>query len=111
MLGATAVVALFAHSAPSRAQTPAVVNVAVDATVAGTALERVWPYHGYDEVNYTTTPQGQALLKTLGTIHTVTPHIRTHFLVNSGDGTASLKWGSTNAYTEDASGNPIYSWT
>ena len=26
------------------------------------------------------------------------------------DGSASLKWGSTNVYTEDASGHPIYSW-
>jgi xylan 1,4-beta-xylosidase len=28
----------------------------------------------------------------------------------TGDGVAALKWGSTNAYTEDAKGNPIYSW-
>ena len=46
----------------ARAQTPATVNVSVDATAAGTPLERVWPFHGYDEINYTTTPEGEALL-------------------------------------------------
>jgi xylan 1,4-beta-xylosidase len=28
----------------------------------------------------------------------------------TGDGTPALKWGSTNAYTEDANGNPVYNW-
>jgi xylan 1,4-beta-xylosidase len=27
------------------------------------------------------------------------------------DGTPSLKWGSTNIYTEDKKGNPVYNWT
>ncbi|HEY2882422.1 MAG TPA: hypothetical protein VGJ15_08315, partial [Pirellulales bacterium] len=38
-------------------------------------------------------------------------YFRTHNLLTSGDGTPALKWGSTNAYTEDANGNPVYSWT
>jgi xylan 1,4-beta-xylosidase len=87
------------------------VTISVDATAGGTPLERVWPYHGYDEVNYSTTPEGEALLKTLATAHTAPVHVRTHFLLNTGDGTPSLKWGSTNVYTEDAAGNPVYSWT
>jgi xylan 1,4-beta-xylosidase len=87
------------------------VNVSVDATAAGTPLERVWPYHGYDEVNYSTTAEGEALLKTLATAHTAPVHVRSHFLLNTGDGTPSLKWGSTNVYAEDAAGNPVYSWT
>ncbi len=95
----------------ARAQTAATVDVAVNATAAGTALEKVWAYHGYDEVNYTTSAPGQALLATLGSIDTVSPYIRSHFLLNSGDGTASFKWGSTNVYAEDKSGNPVYSWT
>jgi xylan 1,4-beta-xylosidase len=109
MLAASALVT--AHVSDAGAQTPATVNVTVDATNAGTPLEKVWSFHGFDEVNYSTTAPGQDLLHTLGQIHTVPPHIRTHFLLNTGNGTASLKWGSTNAYTEDASGNPIYSWT
>src|SRR5262249_52992797 len=80
-------------------------------TAAGTALEKVWPYHGYDEVNYTTAAEGRDLLRTVAGIHTIPPHIRTHFLLNTGNGTASLKWGSTNAYTQDAARNPVYDWT
>jgi xylan 1,4-beta-xylosidase len=105
------VATLVASSPLARAQTPATVAISVDATAAGATIERVWAFHGYDEVNYTTIPAGQALLKTLGAIHTTPPHIRTHFLLNSGNGVPSFKWGSTNVYTADANGNPIYDWT
>ncbi len=37
--------------------------------------------------------------------------MRVHNLLTTGDGTPALKWGSTNAYTEDANGKPIYDWT
>ena len=37
--------------------------------------------------------------------------MRVHSLLVTGDGQAALKWGSTNAYTEDASGKPVYDWT
>jgi xylan 1,4-beta-xylosidase len=99
------------HASDAAGQTAETVYVAVDATGEGTPLERVWSFHGFDEVNYSTTPPGQDLLRTLGAIDTVAPHIRSHFLLNTGDGTPSLKWGSTNVYTEDASGNPVYDWT
>jgi xylan 1,4-beta-xylosidase len=36
--------------------------------------------------------------------------VRVHNLLTTGDGSASLKWGSTNVYTEDAAGHPVYSW-
>jgi xylan 1,4-beta-xylosidase len=32
-------------------------------------------------------------------------------MLATGDGTAGFKFGSTNAYTEDASGKPAYDWT
>ncbi len=86
------------------------ITISVDATAVGTPLERIWPYHGFDEVNYSTTPEGESLLKQLAAAHTAPVHVRTHFLLNSGNGVPSLKWGSTNVYTEDAAGNPIYSW-
>jgi xylan 1,4-beta-xylosidase len=38
-------------------------------------------------------------------------YIRTHFMLTTGDGTSGFKWGSTNAYTEDAAGKPVYDWT
>jgi xylan 1,4-beta-xylosidase len=100
-----------AVSAPTRAQAPPAANVSVDATAAGAPLEKVWPFHGYDEVNYTTTPEGEELLAKLAKMHAAPAHVRSHFLLNTGDGVAALKWGSTNLYTEDGVGNPIYSWT
>jgi xylan 1,4-beta-xylosidase len=102
---------LIAPACPARAQTPELVNISVDATAPGGPLERVWPFHGYDEINYTTLPEGQALLATLAAAHTAPVHVRSHFLLNTGDGTPAMKWGSTNVYTEDAAGNPIYDWT
>ena len=54
---------------------------------------------------------GKKLLSELASLSPVTVHVRAHSLLNTGDGTAALKWGSTNAYTEDAQGNPKYDWT
>src|SRR5437868_6468658 len=108
--GLTLAIWLASSPAAVRAQS-ATVDVSVDGTAAGTPLERVWPYHGFDEVNYATTADGKALLAALAAAHTAPVHVRTHFLLNTGNGTPSLKWGSTNVYTEDAAGNPVYSWT
>jgi xylan 1,4-beta-xylosidase len=50
----------------------------------------------------------------LGQLHDLSPvpvYIRAHFLLATGDGKPDLKWSSSNVYTEDAHGNPIYSWT
>ena len=97
-----------ALAGPANAQST--VNVDVDASAAGTPLERVWAFHGYDEINYTTTPEGRQLLSTLASAHTAPVRVRSHFLLNTGDGVPALKWGSTNVYTEDVGGNPIYDW-
>ena len=86
------------------------VKVNVDATKTGQPLKNVWQFYGYDECNYTTTPSCIDLLKTVSQINNEPVYIRQHFLLNSGDGTASLKWGSTNVYTENAQGQPVYYW-
>ncbi len=70
----------------------------------------VWNYFGYDEPNYTYAPNGKKLLGELAAANAVPVYIRTHNLLTSGDGSASLKWGSTNVYSEDASGHPHYDW-
>jgi xylan 1,4-beta-xylosidase len=102
---------LLLSSCAARGQAPASsVNVSVDATAAGTPLEPVWAFHGYDELNYTTDPEGKALLAAIAAAHAAPVHVRNHFLLNSGDGSPALKWGSTNVYSEDAGGNPVYSW-
>jgi xylan 1,4-beta-xylosidase len=54
---------------------------------------------------------GRALLGELGRLSPRRVYFRTHNLLTTGDGTPALKWGSTNAYTEDAKGTPVYDWT
>lgn len=73
-------------------------------------LSPLWNYFGYDEPNYTYAANGKKLLGELAAANSVPVYIRTHNLLTSGDGSASLKWGSTNVYTEDPSRRPIYSW-
>jgi xylan 1,4-beta-xylosidase len=70
----------------------------------------VWSYFGYDEPNYTYAPNGKKLLGELAALSRAPVYVRVHNLLTSGDGSASLKWGSTNVYSEDASGNAIYDW-
>src|SRR5688572_13419237 len=108
---ASALALSLAAPVPAGAQVEDAVTIHVDATAAGSPLEPVWAYFGYDEINYTTTPEGEALLRTLSTAHASPVHVRTHFLFNSGDGTPAPKWGSTNIYTEDADGNPVYDYS
>jgi len=71
----------------------------------------IWNYFGYDEPNYTYSPNGKKLLGELATLSPAPVYVRVHNLLTTGDGSASLKWGSTNVYTEDAAGKPVYSWT
>src|SRR5207342_2592356 len=61
--------------------------------------------------NYGYMKDGQKLLGELGELAPKQVYFRAHNLLTSGDGTPALKWGSTNAYTEDAQGNPVYDWT
>jgi xylan 1,4-beta-xylosidase len=87
------------------------VTIHIDARSPQGPLRPVWKYFGYDEPNYTYAKHGQELVGELGALSPTPVYIRTHNLLTSGDGTPSLKWGSTNAYTEDASGKPVYDWT
>ncbi len=74
-------------------------------------MKPVWAWFGYDEPNYTYMKDGQKLLSEISALSPVPVYVRTHNLLTSGDGTAALKWGSTNAYTEDSLGRPVYDWT
>ncbi len=73
-------------------------------------IKPLWAYFGYDEANYTTMKDGKKLLTELGALSKSPVYIRVHNLLTTGDGKADLKWSSTNAYTEDAKGNPVYNW-
>jgi xylan 1,4-beta-xylosidase len=96
-----------------RTQTPAPerVTIDVDANTRVGPMKPVWAWFGYDEPNYTYMKDGQKLLSELAKLSPVPVFVRTHNLLTTGDGTPALKWGSTNAYTEDANGRPVYDWT
>jgi xylan 1,4-beta-xylosidase len=87
------------------------VTIQVDAGQIKGELRPIWRYYGADEPNYAPLPNGRKLLGELGKIEPKPAFFRTHNLLTTGDGTPALKWGSTNAYTEDDQGNPIYDWT
>jgi xylan 1,4-beta-xylosidase len=74
-------------------------------------MRPIWAWFGYDEPNYTYMKDGKKLLSELAKLSPVPVNVRAHSLLVTGDGTPALKWGSTNAYTEDATGKPIYDWT
>jgi xylan 1,4-beta-xylosidase len=86
------------------------VSIRVQADQSEGPFSPVWNYFGYDEPNYTYAPNGRKLLGELAAVDAAPVYVRVHNLLTSGDGSASLKWGSTNVYSEDASGHPIYSW-
>src|SRR6201993_1201040 len=86
------------------------VSINVDFHQSDGPLNPVWDYFGYDEPNYTYAPNGRKLVGELAALSASTVYIRTHFMLATGDGEPSLKWGSTNAYTEEA-GKPHYDWT
>lgn len=87
------------------------VVIRVDANTRLGPLRPIFSYFGYDEPNYTYMKDGRKLLSELAALSPVPVHVRAHNMLTSGDGIAALKWGSTNAYSEDAAGNPKYDWT
>ena len=87
------------------------VTIRVDTTATRGPMYPFWAWFGHDEPNYTYTPNGVKLLAELQKLSPVPVFMRVHNLLTSGDGKHALKWGSTNVYTEDASGKPVYDWT
>ena len=73
-------------------------------------MKPIWAWFGHDEPNYTYMKDGQKLLSELAALSPAQVYMRTHNLLTSGDGTPALKWGSTNIYTEDAQGKPVYNF-
>lgn len=89
---------------------PVVRRMSIDWNQRGDSLRPIWSYFGYDEPNYTYMKDGNKLLGELAAVGKGPVYVRCHNLLTSGDGEAALKWGSTNAYTEDAAGRPVYHW-
>jgi xylan 1,4-beta-xylosidase len=87
------------------------VSISVDLKKVKGKMEPIWAWFGCDEPNYAYMKDGKKLLAELGQIKPSVPvYFRAHNMLTTGDGSASFKWGSTNAYTEDVNGNPIYNW-
>ncbi len=96
---------------PAPAQ-PFAVNITVDAAKPVGPWKPVYRFFGADEPNYATMKDGKKLIGELGALRPDQKDVyyRAHNLLTTGDGTAHYKWGSTNAYTEDKDGNPVYDW-
>jgi xylan 1,4-beta-xylosidase len=92
------------------AQDARTIEIQVDSSKVIGGFPAVWNFFGYDEPNYTYAPNGTKLLREIAALGQTPAYIRVHNLLTTGDGSSSLKWGSTNAYTEDAAGHPVYDW-
>jgi xylan 1,4-beta-xylosidase len=104
-------VLLFALSRPTAVLAQDQVVVRVNAAQKTAPLKPIYAFFGYDEPNYTYTTNGSKLVRELAALTDAPVFFRTHFLLATGDGTPGLKWGSTNAYVEDAHRNAVYDWT
>ena len=87
------------------------VKVNVDLSKPQGAYKPIYSWFGYDESNYTTMKYGKQLLREL---HDLTPapvYIRAHHLLTSGNGVPELKWSSSNVFSLDQNGKPVYDFT
>jgi xylan 1,4-beta-xylosidase len=105
-----AFIRIFHNIRRESAMNPSVpVRVNIDASKWIGTLEHNWNYIGYDECNYTHSPGGMELISKFGKLEKPY-YIRAHHMLCTGNLHGAYKWGSTNAYTEDAAGNPVYSF-
>lgn len=88
------------------------ITIAVDAQKTIGVMKPIWAFWGYDEPNYTTQKNGQKLLSELQALSPVPVYIRAHNLLTSKGNSPGfdLKWGYTDAYSEDQNGRSIYNW-
>ncbi len=101
------------HPPPPPASPEKPVLITVDLANPVGPYNPIYAWFGYDEGNYTTMHDGRRLLRELHDLSPVPVYIRAHHLLTSGKGEADvdLKWSSTDVYSEDAHGNPIYDFT
>lgn len=92
------------------------VNISIDASHPTGPLPPIARFFGADEPNQATYPNGTSLISSLGDLGPHQTYFRTHNLLTtceppSNTSPQRLKWGCTNAYTEDDAGEPVYNWT
>jgi xylan 1,4-beta-xylosidase len=91
------------------AQAP--INIHVDLSKSEGPYTPIYRWFGYDESNYTSMKYGKQLLGELHDLSPVPVYIRAHHLLTSGDGVPELKWSSSNVFSLDANGKPVYDFT
>jgi xylan 1,4-beta-xylosidase len=96
---------------PAQAQAELPVSIQVHAAQPTGTYTPIWNFFGADEPNYIYAPNGKKLLGELAALSPVPVYFRSHNLFTTGDGDGSLKWGSTNVYTEKPDGTPVYDFT
>jgi xylan 1,4-beta-xylosidase len=94
-----------------QAQSSSPVSIQVDLSKPQGENKPIYSWFGYDESNFTTMKYGKELLRELHDLSPVPVHIRTHHLLTSGNGIAELKWSSSNVFSLDPSGKPVYDFT
>ncbi len=87
------------------------ITVTVNAGQTMGEQDHLWRYIGYDECNYTYLPEGVELLNKFAQLGDAPYYVRSHFTFCTGNCHGTYKFGSTNVYTEDADGNPVYDFT
>src|SRR6267378_7708694 len=100
---------LCAAALPAAAQSTVAIQIDLNKTLG--AYKPIYSWFGYDESNYTTMRYGKLLLTELHDLSPVPVYIRAHHLLTSGNGVAELKWSSSNIFTLDANGKPVYDFT
>jgi xylan 1,4-beta-xylosidase len=87
------------------------VTIHIDLTKTVGAYTPIYRWFGYDESNYTTMKFGKQLLRELHDLSPVPVYIRAHHLLTSGNGVPELKWSSSNVFSLDPNGKPVYDFT
>ncbi len=114
----SAIALLLAFALPATAQPPAgqtaapippsQVAIQVDLAKSLVPYKPIGSWFGYDEINFTNGKYGSQLLPELHDLSAAPVYIRAHHLLTSGDGQPKLKWSSTNVFSLDTSGKPVY---
>lgn len=95
----------------AQATSSAPVSIQVDLAKPLGAYKPIYRWFGYDESNYTTMKYGKQLLRELHDLSPAPVYIRAHHLLTSGSGVAELKWSSSNVFSLDSNGKPVYDFT
>jgi xylan 1,4-beta-xylosidase len=84
------------------------VKIKVDASKFIGELKHSWRYIGYNENNYTHTPEGEELIARFGRLEDAPCYFRTHHMLCTGNLHSTYKWSSTKEYDSDGSKGKQY---